>query len=759
LAKPFNKKAKARAKANAEAKAKPKTAPFPSEEQVLEFIQSAEGKVGKREVARAFNIKGQQRITLKKLLKQMTEKGLLAKKSRTLSDASALPPVLVVEIAGIDNDGDLYGEPLTWDENAGAPPRILISVRKAAGTGSDKSPPGVGDRVLARLTKTGDDDYPYQGKIIRKLTNSDTRVIGVFRKSGKSMRIQPVERKARNDLQVNSGDDLDARDGELVSVELVRDSGRGLKTARVRERLGALEDQRNISLIAISQHGIPDRFSNDVMAEIERLKPVTMAGRKDFRKIPLITIDPPDARDHDDAVWAEHGEEGCRVIVAIADVSWYVRPGSELDKEARIRGNSTYFPDLVVPMLPERISNDLCSLHENEDRPALAVTMEFDKSGAKTSHSFDRIVMRSAAKLSYQDAQDAIDGKGGDKANMLLEPVLKPLWAAYDIAMRGRHKREPLELDLPERKIILGEDGSIDRIVSPERLDAHKLIEEFMIQANVCAAETLEDRKTPLIYRRHDAPSDEKLRALHEFLNTIGIKLAKGQVMKPGAFNKILDQVRGKDVEHLVNEVVLRSQAQAVYEPENNGHFGLNLRRYAHFTSPIRRYADLIVHRGLVSALGFGEGGLSPFDIENLNETSELISTSERRSMAAERQTVDRLMAAWLSDQVGGTFRGRIAGVTRSGLFVKLGESAADGFVPISTLSDDFFVHDETSQALIGERSGETFRLGDSVDVRLVEVTPLAGGLRFELLSEGRAGKPAKRKPRNKHGPKRGRRR
>lgn len=717
---------------------------------MLDFIRSTDGKTGKREVARAFNIKGQQRIALKKLLKQMTEKGLLRKQSRSLSDAADLPPVLVVEIAGTDADGELYGEPLNWDEEAGPAPRILMPARGASGQGDDKRPPGEGDRVLARLIKTGDADYPYEGKLIRRLTRSGTRVIGVFRASGRNMRIVPVDRKTRHDLEVRPGDDMDARDGELVSVELVSDSGRGLKTARVRERLGALEDQRNISLIAISQHDIPDRFSDDVMAAAAALKAITPAGRTDIRNIPLITIDPPDARDHDDAVWAEADGDGCRVIVAIADVSWYVRPGSELDKEARIRGNSTYFPDRVVPMLPERISNDLCSLREGEDRPALAVTMVFDKSGHKTSHSFDRVLMRSAAKLSYHEAQAAIDGTGDDKANMLLDSVLKPLWAAYDIAARGQHNREPLELNLPERKIVLAEDGTIDRVVSPERLDAHKLIEEFMIQANVCAAESLEAKRTPLIYRLHDAPSQEKLRILHEFLQTIGIKLTKGQVMKPGAFNKILAQVRGKDVEHLVNEVVLRTQAQAVYEAENRGHFGLNLRRYAHFTSPIRRYADLIVHRGLVSAFDLGEGGLSPFDIENLNETSELISTAERRSMAAERQTVDRLMAAWLADQVGGIFRGRIAGVARAGLFVKLNESGADGFVPISSLNGDYFIHDEAAQALVGERTGETFRLGDTADVRLLEVTPLAGGLRFELLSDGRKGKPPKRKPNKK---------
>ncbi len=739
-------------------KAKAPPAPFPSEEEIREFIRNATSKVGKREIARAFNIKGSQRIELKKILKNMTEAGLLRKDARRLSDAADLPPVLVAEVMGQDEDGELYAEPANWEEDAGVPPRILLSQRRSAGRDSEKRPPGEGDRILVRITRTSDETYPYDGKIIRRLTRSGGRIIGVFRKQGKEMRIEQVDRSARHELKVASGDDKDARDGELVAVELVRDGGRGLKTARVRERLGALDDQRNISLIAISQHGIPDTFSDELLEEANRLSEADAKGRTDLRDVPLITIDPADARDHDDAIWAELTENGCRIIVAIADVCWYVRPGSLLDKEARVRGNSVYFPDRVVPMLPERLSNDLCSLKENQNRPALAAIMEFDKSGRKTSHKFDRVLIKVAANIAYEGAQAAIDGKPKGKAETLLDPVLKPLWHAYGMLTKGRTEREPLELEVPERKIVLNENGTIDRVVTPDRLDAHKLVEEFMIQANVCAAETLEEKRTPLIYRVHDAPSDEKMRALHEFLQTINVKLAKAQVMKPALFNKILSEVSGRDVELLVNEVVLRTQSQAVYSPENLGHFGLNLRRYAHFTSPIRRYADLIVHRALVTALSLGEGGLSEFDLQNLSETSELISTAERRAMAAERETKDRLMAAWLSEHVGGIFRGRVAGVTRSGLFVKLQESGADGFVPASTILGDYYIHDEAAHALVGERSGETFRLGDKVDVRLQEVTPLAGGLRFELLSEGRRGKLPKRKPRGAHKKKKERR-
>jgi len=397
-------------------------------------------------------------------------------------------------------------------------------------------------------------------------------------------------------------------------------------------------------------------------------------------------------------------------------------------------------------MLPERISNDLCSLREKEERPALACFMSFDKSGRKTKHRFERVIMRSAAKLSYEEAQAAIDGQTNDKTETLLDGVLRPLWAAYGILMKGRDAREPLELDLPERKLVLDAHGLIERVVTPNRLDAHKLVEEFMIQANVAAAEELENRKTPLIFRVHDQPSEEKVRALAEFLRTVNMSLPLGQVMRPKHFNKLLKEVEGKDYQHVVNEVVLRTQAQAIYSPENKGHFGLSLRRYAHFTSPIRRYADLIVHRALVSSLGFGDDGLSADDIARLPETAEMISDAERRAMAAERETIDRLIAAFLSKHTGATFRGRIGGVVSAGLFVKLDDNGADGFVPVTTLGREYFVYDKARHALIGERSGDTYQMGDRLEVMLVEATPVSGGMRFEVVSEGKEGKPANRR-------------
>ncbi len=717
--------------------------PIPSEAEVLEFIQSSPGIVGKREIARHFDIKGGDKIGLKALLRQMEENGLLAKTQRKLIDRASLPPVTVLEIIGTDKDGEAYAEPVEWDERqAGKPPRVVIeSTAEAA--------PRKGDRVLAKIQSSRDGRYKFRAKIIKTLSDRSSKLLGVYRVlPGLGARIVPVDKKARHELQVLKGDDNGALNGELVEAEIVRDRGRGLPTARVRERLGDLKDQRNVSLIAIHHHGIPDQFPERVLRESEALKPFARDGRTDLRLTPLITIDPRDARDHDDAVWAEIDAEtgGANVIVAIADVAAYVRPGTALDREARIRGNSVYFPDRVVPMLPERISNDLCSLREKEERPALACFMSFDKSGRKTKHRFARVIMRSAAKLAYEEAQAAIDGRPNDRTGPLLDGVLKPLWEAYGILLKGRNAREPLELDLPERKLILDAHGLIERVVSPERLDAHKLVEEFMIQANVAAAEELEARRSPLLFRIHDQPSEEKVRALADFLRTVGMSLPLGQVMRPKHFNTLLKDVEGADYQHVVNEVVLRTQAQAIYSPANKGHFGLSLRRYAHFTSPIRRYADLIVHRALVSALGFGNDGLSPDDIARLSETADMISDAERRAMAAERETIDRLIAAHLSKQTGAVFRGRIGGVVSAGLFVKLDESGADGFVPVTTLGREYFVFDKARHALIGERSGDTYQLGDRLEVKLVEATPVSGGMRFEVVSDAKAGKPASRR-------------
>lgn len=717
---------------------------FPSRDAIVAFIRAHPGKVGTREIAREFGLKNADRVELKRILRDLADDGTIAKRRRKVHEPAELPPTVIVDITGRDADGELLAAPTEWDEEEnGTAPKIRIHVprRPQAGTMA-----GVGNRALVRIEKIEEGDgTPYRGRIIKIIDHARTRLLGIFRKlPDGGGRLVPVDRKqAGRELNIAKADSNGAEDGDLVSVDLIRTRAFGLASGRVRERLGSIASEKAISLIAIHAHEIPQTFSPAALRDAEAATPATLAGREDWRELPLVTIDPPDAKDHDDAVHAEpdadpNNKGGYIIHVAIADVAFYVRPELALDRDALTRGNSVYFPDRVVPMLPERISNDLCSLVPGEPRGALAVRMVIGNDGRKRSHSFHRILMRSAAKLHYAQAQAAIDGRPDDTTGPLLDPILKPLYEAYDLVKRARDERDPLDLDIPERKILLKSDGTVDRVIVPQRLDAHRLIEECMILANVAAAETLEKKGLPLIYRVHDEPTVEKVHNLQEFLKTLDIPFAKSGALRPSVFNRVLAQVSGHDSEPLVNEVVLRSQAQAEYSAENYGHFGLNLRRYAHFTSPIRRYADLVVHRALIRALGLGEGALPESEtVETLSEIAAGISVTERRAMKAERETADRLIAHYLADRIGNVFQGRISGVTRSGLFVKLEDTGADGLIPIRTLGTEYFNYDEARHALVGSRSGAMHRLGDVVEVRLVEAAPVAGALRFELLSEG----------------------
>lgn len=718
---------------------------FPARDAIVAFIRANPGKIGTREIAREFGLKNADRVELKRILRELADEGTIAKRGRKVLEPAALPPTVMADITGRDTDGELLATPTEWDEEEfGAAPKIRIHVPRRPQPGTAA---GVGDRALLRVEKTDDTEgTPYRGRVIKVIDHARTRLLGIFRKlPNGGGRMIPVDKKqAGRELNIASSDTGGAEDGDLISVDLVRTRGYGLASGKVKERLGSLATEKAVSLIAIHSHDIPQAFTPSALREAEEAKPAILKGREDWREVPLVTIDPPDAKDHDDAVHAAPDDDpnnkgGYIVHVAIADVAFYVRPGSALDRDALTRGNSVYFPDRVVPMLPERISNDLCSLVPGQPRGALAVRMVIGNDGRKRSHSFHRVLMRSAAKLNYAQAQAAIDGRPDDTTGPLIEPILKPLYTAYALVKLARDERDPLDLDLPERKILLKPDGTVDRVIVPERLDAHKLIEEFMILANVAAAEMLEKQALPLIYRVHDEPSQEKVHNLQEFLKTLDLPFAKAGALRPALFNRVLAQVRGHDAELLVNEVVLRSQAQAEYAAENYGHFGLNLRRYAHFTSPIRRYADLIVHRALIRALGLGEGALPETEtLETLSEVAAQISVTERRAMKAERETADRLIAHFLADRIGATFQGHISGVTRAGLFVKLSDTGADGLIPIRTLGTEYFNYDETRHALVGSRSGAMHRLGDVVDVRLVEAAPVAGALRFELLSDGK---------------------
>lgn len=707
---------------------------IPSKPEILDWIAENPTLTAKRDIAKAFGIKGAARIDLKRVLKELEAEGHLEKRKRSYQDPDRLPPVSVLQVTGPDKDGDLFAKPMEW-QGEGVEPVVLVIPRA-----SDPAL-GAGDRILARLTLVQAQDHHYEARLIRRIGANPQRVLGIFRKTTEGGRIVPIDKGSDKEWWVPGDATHGAKDGELVEAEQAGPKARmGSPRARIVERLGDPSAPKAVSLIAIHQHGIPDDFPDDVMAQADAAKPVGLKGREDLRDLPLITIDPSDARDHDDACYAHADEdpknEGGHIVwVAIADVAAYVTPGSALDREARKRGNSTYFPDRVVPMLPDRLSGDLCSLHEGVPRACIAVRMVLDAAGNKIGHSFHRGLMRSPASLHYEEVQDAIDGAPNDRTGPLLDPVLKPIYAAYAALKAARAERQPLDLDLPERRIELDKDGTVKSVNFKDRLDAHRLIEEFMVLANVAAAETLLSKKTPLLYRIHEEPSPAKLDALRETAQAAGYTLAKGQVLHTRHLNKLLNDAAGTDDAELINLSTLRSMTQAYYGPAHIGHFGLALRSYAHFTSPIRRYADLIVHRALITAHGWGNDGLSQHDIEDIEQTGAHISDTERRSMMAERDTTDRYLASYLSERVGNEFSGRISGVARFGAFVKLDETGADGLLPMRSLGREYFHFDQEAGTLMGSDTGMIISVGQRVTVRLSEAVPVTGGIALELLT------------------------
>lgn len=721
-------------------------AELPSRDDILKFVAEHSGKVGKREISRAFRLNGSDRIALKRLLREMAAEGLLegARKSgmRVQGD---LPNVCVIRVTGRDQENYLMARALRDGNVMDAPDAPLITIVEPGGRGRvNRSAQLVspGDTALGRLTKL--DKNRYEARIIRKLGGAQGQVIGVIRHRPDGAWVVPVNRQERRDYRAREGADGLAED-TLVKAEKTSATRNGTGAVKITETFGSAASPHAFSLIAIAEQNLPIDFPDEAMAQADTAHPeaIDRSARTDLRDIPFVTIDPADARDHDDAVYAEpdtdpDNQGGYIVWVAIADVAAYVTPDTPMDKEARKRGNSVYMPDRVVPMLPERLSNDLCSLREGEDRPCMAVCMRFDAQGKKRGHKFVRAMMRSTAKLSYQQAQGIFDtnpaGVSGEAPERNgLENILGSLWQAYQLMAQAREARAPLIIDKPERRIEMNDKGAITRIYIPPRLEAHRLIEEMMIAANVCAAETLEQRQVPLLFRVHDAPPPERLHALADFIQPLGVRLDLGQPVVPLLFNRIMVKAREGAHYPTICEAVLRTQSQAVYTPENIGHFGLNLGRYAHFTSPIRRYADLIVHRALIRALKLGNDGLTDGEVEKLPAIAEAVSATERRAMIAERTAADRYLSAFMSDQIGDCFKGQISGVSRAGLFVKLDDTGADGLVPISRLGAERFFVDDDKLSLVGGTSGTVFRIGQPVEIRLMEATPLQGGLLFSL--------------------------
>jgi ribonuclease R len=731
--------------------ARKRSAELPSRKQILDFIATSDQPAGKREIARAFGLRGDGKIALKRLLNDMADEGLIETgRARAFNKAGGIPRVTVLRIVEADDSGHVFGTPEQWDADTPAPKlRIIEKERKGA--------LGIGDRVLARTEERGD---KFVAHPLKKLAKKQELVLGVLRQEGTRFWLTAVEKKERRELPI--GDVADGEAGDLVLCEVSGSGGR--VSARVDAVLGDPFAPKSFSLIAIHKHDLPHEFSEAAIAEATRVAKQPLGEREDLTHLPIVAIDPEDARDHDDAIWAARDEDednqgGWKAIVAIADVSFYVRPDTPLDKGARSRGNSVYFPDRVVPMLPEELSADICSLKEGEDRAAMACHLTVAKDGTIKSWRFTRAKIRVAANIAYEDAQAAIDASAEERVDVsspvcsmpevegrvpqeLVETALKPLWGCWRALLAARNKREPLELDLPERQVVLDEKGRIESVAGRERLDAHRLVEDFMIAANVAAARALEAKKAPVMYRVHEPPSRVKLEALKDYLDTFDIPFTLGQVIKPATFNRIIERVGESDFRPEIMEQLLRTQMQARYAPDRLGHFGLALGTYAHFTSPIRRYADLLVHRALVSAYNLGDGGLPPEDAEHFERIGEQISGLERRAMEAERETVDRYVAAFLSDQRGQVVMCRITGVQPFGFFATVVDFGGDGLVPVSTIGDEYFRYDEKAQQLVGEDTGTAYRQGQKLRLRIAEADPVSGSLRFELPDQSEGARP-----------------
>ena len=729
-----------------------RSAGLPTRKQILDFIASSDQPAGKREIARAFGLSGQDKIDLKRLLKDMADEGLIdSSPGRAFHQAGGVPKVTVLRVSAVDDGGAVWAVPEQWQAE-GPPPRLRILERGRRGA------LGIGDRVLARTEEKG---QGFVAHPLKKLARSAELTLGVVKREGERFWLSPVDKRERRELFIS--DLKDAEPGDLVLCEV---TGRPPRvSARVDAVLGDPFAPRSFSLIAIHKHELRHEFAQEAIDEAHRVSKQPLGEREDLTHLSIVAIDPEDARDHDDAIWAEpDGEGGWNAIVAIADVSYYVRPGSELDREARARGNSVYFPDRVVPMLPEELSADICSLKAGEERAAMACHLKIAKDGAIKSWRFTRAKICVAANIAYEDAQAAIDAAGEERIEVssptcsmppvegpvpqeLVEKALKPLWGCWRALFAARQKRDPLELDLPERRVMLDEKGRINSIAPRDRLDAHRLVEDFMIAANVAAARALEAKKAPVMYRVHEPPSREKLVALKDYLKTFGIEFTLGQVVKPGTFNRIIDRIGDGDGRDEIMEQLLRTQMQARYGPERLGHFGLALATYAHFTSPIRRYADLLVHRALVKAYGLGDGRLPPGDEERFEQIGEQISMLERRAMEAERETVDRYVAAYLADQVGQLVECRITGVQPFGFFATVEDLGGDGLVLAKDLGQEYFRYDEAAKLLIGDETRETYRIGQRLTLRLAEANPVSGSLRFELPegSYGGASAPVRR--------------
>jgi len=718
---------------------------LPSQQAIVDFVNSCATPPTQREIVRAFNIGQEYRAPLRRLLRNLSEKGVLARREgRRVASPEQLPEVTVLELMSFDDNGDglarVAGE--SSDQDADAPEIRVILSRKAGRA------PSVGQTILARLARVGPNLY--EARIIKVLERQQKRLFGEISATNKGFKLMPAERGKRDAISVQTSSSAPCAPGDLVEAELLPSKGYLAKTARIVRNLGSASSTGAFSALAIAEFNIRQHFPDAVIAEANALKTPPVKGRLDLRDIALVTIDGADAKDFDDAVFAEPTDTGgWRLLIAIADVSHYVRQGSALDKEARTRGNSVYLPDMVVPMLPEAISNDLCSLRPHEDRAAMVAEIFIDNDGKRISHSIQRALIKSHARLTYDTVQAIYDGALDEADADVPHGTLHALFGAWHALNIDRTAREPLALDLQERRVEFDDQNVAVGIALRKQSASQRLIEDFMIAANVAAADTLIAARRPCVFRVHDAPDPKKADSLHKLADAIGGKFARGQVLQPHHFNKLLAHAKDSADELMVNEAVLRSQSKAVYDINNIGHFGLSLRNYAHFTSPIRRYADLLVHRALVDHGAKGKkapiDGLLDMPLEIMSEICTHISETEANAANAERRSIDRFAAAFFEKRISETLEAVIVAITGFGAFLRLDDGKADGFLPLKNLPDDYYDLDASGQFLEGRHTGWTFGIGTELNVQIAEVNAVSGGILLRWISGGLTDKRPKR--------------
>lgn len=704
-------------------------ATLPTDDELISYIEKSGGRVKRGTIAKHYKLKGMQRRALRDNLHHLAKKGRIELLGGNyIGLPKPLPSPITLHIHR--QNAELTLEAVPQDASLQRP-NIHIVVETQMDI-------GVGDTIEANLTQL--EPNSYVAHPIRKIANEAERpVLGSFSNLGKGLPGQVVpldpDRLPRRFL-IDTKDTGNIPDGAIILGRPV--TGGDRHAPPMLELIEVVGNQAEgvESMIAIHNFNIPYIFPDEVLnytAELpSSLTDKEIAEREDLRAIPICTIDGPDARDFDDAVYVEQNQDGSfKVIVAIADVAQYVQEGSPLDKEAFNRGNSTYFPDRVVPMLPERLSNDLCSLRPNEDRPVLACHMTISKEGRLLKQKFTRAVIHSHARLTYDQVMDAINGNFDDLTEDLWNRNLKDAYACFKVLVKAREQRHALDLDMPETKIIVGANGEIVDVAKRERHDAHRLIEELMIIANVAAAEALEQKKAPCIYRVHPAPSPEKLENLRIVLREYNFKLEKIADINPKHLTGIIKMIHDHPEEELLMQTILRSQQQAVYTPDNDGHFGLSLAKYAHFTSPIRRYSDLIVHRSLIEAYNLPGKGSLKTPRSRFTQLAEHICVTERRSQRAEWDAKDRIVARYYKEKLGRFYEATVMSVQKFGVFVSIEEGVGEGLLPMRYLGDEYFRHDPKRGILQGEKSKKIIKIGDKLRVTLTDADVLSGQLTF----------------------------